>query len=218
MNIGKENLTSCVLDPNLDCLRVSYVPNGEVVPNAELIYSTNEEKWAGETYGKKIARYCVWDGKGDQGELMTLRSDVGAVMFEGRTLNIDGQPQRYWFITGDYSDNYYNDCQFTEFFVDAKTFGTLTQMPLSYYLDARITTRGIEPITLQGEVFSLGLITISDQNIMLERVVPFIDKSKGRMIRFAADETVSNTTREIYSFMAKYNKQSTRVSKWTVGA
>lgn len=218
INPIKANLTACVLDPNTDCLRVSYVPTGEAVPNAELLYSINEEKWAGETYGKKISRYCLWDGNGDQNELMTLRADVGCIMFEGRTLNIDGGPQRYWFITGDYSDNYYNDCQFTEFFVDAHTFGTLTKLPLGYYLDARITTRGLEQVTLQGEVINLGLIEISEQTIMLERVVPLIDRSKGRMIRFACDETVSNTQRQIYSFMATYNKQNLRNSKYTVGA
>jgi len=224
MNTNKSNLTACIHDPNIDCLRVSYVPTGEAVPNKEAIFSLTEEKWAGETYDKNISRYFLWNGPGDNSELMTLRSDTGLVMFEGRGLNLDAivggasSPQLYRFITGDYADDYLTDCQFTEFFIDAKSFGTLTKLPLAYYLDARITTRGLEQVTLQGEVTSLGLIEISEQNILLERIMPLIDRSKGRMIRFQSEEIVSDTTREIYSISVAYNKQNTRVTKWTVGA
>lgn len=218
INPHKAYLTAAALDPALDCLRISYVPTGEVVPNKEAIYSMNEQKWAGETYGKKISRYCLWDGRGDENEFLTLRSDIGCLMFEGRGQNIDGGPQRYWFITGDYADNYYNDQQFTEFFIDAHTFGTLVKLPLNYYLDARITERGQDYATLQGETFNLGLITISDQTIMLDRILPLINQTKGRMIRFESDVTALNTEFEIYSLMAAYNKQNTRITKYTVGA
>lgn len=224
INPVKANLTCAVKDPNLNCLRISYVPTGEAVCNRELLFSLEEEKWAGETYGKKISRYCLWSGPGDASELLTLRADVGLIMFEGVGYNLDAihggasSPQRYRFITGDYADDYITDCQFLEFFVDARPFGTLTKLPLGYYLDARITTQGLEQITLQGEIINLGLIEISDQNVMFERVLPLINRSKGRMIRFVSDETVSDTSREIYTFYAKFNKQNTRITKWTSGA
>lgn len=218
INPVKANLTACILDPNLDCLRVSYVQTADVICNAELLYSINEEKWAGETYGKNIKRYFVWDGRGDSNQLMTLRGDTGLFMFEGIGNNIDSGPQHYRFVTGDYADNYINDCQFTEFFVDALPTGSANNFPLSYLLDARLTNGATEQITLQGEVVTLGMISLGEQNVMFDRIVPLIDKSKGRMIRFLSDETVSDTYREIYSFVAAYNKQSTRKSKWTVGA
>lgn len=218
INPVKANLTACILDPSLDCIRVSYVKTADSVPNAELLYSINEEKWAGETYGKNIKRYFVWDGRGDSNELMTLRSDTGLFMFEGIGNNIDSGAQQYRFVTGDYADNYINDCQFTEFFVDALPTGSDNNMPLSYLLDARLTNGATEQVTLQGEVVTLGAISLGEQNVMFERIIPLIDKSKGRMIRFLSDETVRDTYREIYSFTATYNKQNTRVSKWTVGA
>ena len=225
INPTKAHLTAATFDPNINCIRIGYTPYGEAVNNSEAIYSFEEKKWAGETYGKKIARYFVQDGPGDNSEVMTLRSDTGLVMFEGRGLNLDatttpnsGSPQRYRFVTGDYAEDYIHDLQFTEFFIDAKPYGTLTKLPLAYYLDARITARGLEQVTLQGEVINLGLIEIGEQNVYFDRIMPLIDRSKGRMIRFESDETVSNASREIYSISCAYNKQNTRVTKWTVGA
>lgn len=218
INPVKAHLTACIHDPNLDCIRVSYVQQADSVPNSEIIYSLNEEKWAGETYGKNIGRYFIWDGRGDSNQLMTLRNDIGLFMFEGVGNNIDSGPQHYRFVTGDYADNYINDCQFTEFFVDALPTGSANNMPLSYLLDARITNGATEQVTLQGEVVTLGMISLGEQNVMFERIMPLINNSKGRMIRFLVDETVSDTYREIYSFVASYNKQNTRVTKWTVGA
>jgi len=218
INPVKANLTCAVHDPNLDCLRISYVGTGEVNLNREIMYSLNEKKWAGETFGKNISGYCKWDGRGDNNQLITMRGDTGLLMFEGQTQNIDGAAQYYSFVTGDYADNYYNDCQFLEFFIDAKTYGTINQFPLAYYLDARLTTYGQNNIVLQGEIINLGLIEISDQNIMLDRTLPLIDRSKGRMIRFVSRATLTNVNWEFYSFMINYNKQNTRVSKYTVGA
>lgn len=217
VNPNKTSLVSAVHDPNLDCLRISYVGTGEIDPNREALYSLNEKKWAGETKGKNIAGYCLWNGRGDDSELITMRGDTGLLMFEGRGTNIDGAGQYYSLVTGDYADNYYNDCQFLEFFMDAKPFGTNRQFPLSYYLDARISTYAQADVTLQGEVISLGLIQISEQNVMMERILPLIDRSKGRMIRFVSRATLTDTSWEIYSFMINYNKQTTRVSKYTVG-
>jgi hypothetical protein len=218
INPVKASETAVVLDPNIDCLRISYVPTGEAVLNKEAIYSINEEKWAGETYGKNIAGYCVWDGNGDYSEVYTLRSDSGLIMREGVGKNIDGAGQYYSLVTGDYADDYYTDCQFKEFFVDAKPYGTVRKFPLAYYLDARLTTYGQEDVTLQGEIISLGLIEIGDQNVMLERIIPKIDRTKGRMIRFVSRGTVTDCEWEIYAFMVIYSKQNTRVSKYTVGA
>jgi len=218
INPNKIGLVSAVHDPNIDCLRISYVRTGEYLPNAEVLYSLNEQKWAGETQGKNISGYCLWNGSGDDNELLTMRGDIGCLMFEGRTNNIDGAGQYYSLVTGDYADNYWNDCQFLEFFVDAKPFGTNSLFPLAYYLDGRNTTYGQDNVQLQGEVINLGLIEISAQDIMLQRVLPLIDRSKGRMIQFISRTTLTNTSWEIYSFMVNYNKQNTRTSKYTVGA
>ncbi len=218
INPVKAHLTACVHDPNIDCLRVSYVQTADVTCNAELLYSLDEEKWAGETYGKNIKRYCLWDGAGDSNQILTLRGDTGLLMFEGIGNNVDSGPQHYRFVTGDYADNYYNDQQFTEFLVDALPTGSQNNFPLSYLLDARLTNGATEQIAMQGEVVSLGQISLGEQNVFLDRIVPLIDKSKGRMIRFLSDETVMDTYRELYAFVAIYNKQSVRVSKWTVGS
>jgi hypothetical protein len=71
---------------------------------------------------------------------------------------------------------------------------------------------------MQGEIFNLGLIEIGEQTAFLSRVVPFIDRSKGRMIRFESDETVADTGREIFSIFAEYEKEEVKTTKYIHGA
>lgn len=217
INPVKADQTVCHLDTNLNCLRVAYVENGGATINFEEIYSLNEEKWAGQTRGRHISCYCQWNGPGDQGELYTGRSDYGLLMKNDVGYDFDGTAQRHRFVTADYGDDYVNQLQFQQFWIDAKPFGT-TKMPLSYWLDSRISLSAVEQIDQQGEVIHLGLIDISEQGMFLSRVVPFLNRSKGRMIRFESDETQSNVGREIYSIFAEYEKEDTYVSKYIPGA
>ena len=217
INPVKASLTAAIHDPNTGCLRISYPPTGEPLNNAEALYSLDEEKWAGETYGRKIARYCLWNGAGDSNQLLTTRTDIGCLMYEGVLTTIDGAAIHYRLVTGDYADDYIHDVQFTEFYIDAKPFGTYTKMPLAYYMDGRNSTYAQADVTLQGEVINLGLIEIGAQDMMLERIMPILNRSKGRMIQFISDETVSNTSREIYSITCVFNVQNRRKTKWTTG-
>jgi len=217
LNYVKADQTVAHLDTKLNCIRIAYVPAGEAVLNSEEIYSLDEEKWCGQTRNRKISCYCQWNGPGDNNELITGRSDAGLLMINDRGHNFDGNPQRYRLVTADYGDDYLTQLQFQNFWVDAVPFGRTT-MPLSYYLDARLTTRGQENVDMQGEIFNLGLIEIGEQTAFLSRVVPFIDRSKGRMIRFESDETVADTGREIFSIFAEYEKEEVKTTKYIHGA
>ncbi len=207
------------LDTVDDLLRISMVKTGESQLDYEVIYSINEEKWAGETSGFKISTYNQWNGAGDDGRLVTGRSDAGNLMFMNRGLNQDGSAMRHRFVFASYEfGDGIQDYIMQEVFVDARPFGRTT-MPLSYYLDARLTTRGMEDVDMQGEITNLGLIEIGEQSIFLSRILPLIDRSRGRMIRFESDETTADVGREIYAIYVDFAPtQEDKSSKYIHGA
>ncbi len=217
INPVKADLTVCHVDTTLNALRVSYVLSGESQLNAEEIFSIEEAKWCGQTRDRHISAYCQWNGKGDDGRLLTGRSDTGLLMVEDETLSFDSNPIHYKWVSASYvADDEITEVQFDEFFIDAKAYGNFT-IPLAYYLDSRITTRGLDAVNMQGEIINLGLIEIADQNVFLNRVLPLIDNRKGRMIRFEIEETVANRRFEFYGIYAKYSTQNTKTSKYISG-
>ncbi len=217
INPVKADQTIIHYDTVLNAIRVGYVLTGETLLNAEEIYSINEKKWCGQTRDRNISCYCQWNGRGDDGRLLTGRSDTGLLMIQDASLNFDSNAIHYKFVSASYmSDDEISDLEFEEFFIDAKPYGNFG-IPLSYYVDSRITTSGTEQVNMQGEIINLGLIEISDQNVFLNRALPFIDYSKGRMIRFQIEETISNRKFEFYGIYAKYQKQESKSDKFIYG-
>lgn len=218
MNPVKSDQTVAFLDNENNLLRISYVKSGEVLLDAEEVFSLSEEKWCSQTRGRKISCYTQYNGKEEDQRIVTGRSDIGCVMINGRGYNFDGNAVRYRFVTGSVgSDDETKDLQFEYFYLDAKAESKHT-MPLSYYLDTRLTTRGLEDVNMQGEIINLGLIEIAEQTSFLQRILPLVDKSKGRMIRFESDETQLNVHREMYGIYAHYNQAEKKSSKTIVGA
>lgn len=213
----KSNLTTCHLDTTLNCLRIAYVAAGEAALNDEEIYSLDEKKWCGQTRDRYVSCYSQWNGNGDDGRVITGRSDTGKLMWEDESLGFDGSAIHYKLATASYvADEDTGDVQFEEFFLDLKASGNYN-IPLAYYLDSRITTSGVEQVNMQGEIINLGLIEISDQNSFLNRAIPFIDYSRGRMIRFEIEENQANRRFELYGIYAKYNTLETKAAKYIYG-
>lgn len=199
-----------------DLLRFSYVPSGEEKLNAEIIYSFNEEKWCGESLDRHVNWYIPWTGKGDKGELLFGRSDIGVVMKEGVGLNYDSAPISYRLVTASYELDSVRDCRVEYFWIEADPGGAYT-VPFRYLMDAQITTNGVEQINMQGETISLGLITIKDQEIFINRAIPKWNRSKGRLIQFICEEEVLDRLFELQSIYVKFNKQNPKVTKRIVG-
>lgn len=205
------------LDTLLNAIRISYVLSGEVVLNAEEIYSRNEKKWCGQTRGRNISTYSQWSGRGDDGRLMTGRSDTGLLMWEDESENFDDQPIHYKWVSASYMAKDDAVVNFDTFEIDLMSQGNFG-LPLQYFLDTRITTSGLESINDQGEVANLGLIEIGDQKIFLNRCNPFIDRRKGRMIRFQIEETVPNRLFEFYGLNVLFTEEQRIFSKYILGA
>lgn len=216
INPVKAHKTVAAYDPNLDAIRISYVLSGETLLNAEEIYSLTEKKWCGETRDRYISYYSVWDGNGDQGEMITGRSDVGAAMKEDDSLNFDGSAIHYKFVSASYVPEEDKDVTFEYFEPDLASLGNFNAN-FSYYLDTRLTTNGEEAVNMQGEVINLGLIEIADQMAFTNRFTPFIDKRTGRTIRFQIEGNTTNSKFKFYGIYAKYNKINAKYSKYISG-
>lgn len=216
INPVKSHLTVCHLDKNLNILRISYVLSGESSLNAEEIYSLTEKKWCGQTRDRHISCYSQWHGNGDDGRIVTGRSDTGLLMWEDESINFDSTAINFKFVSASYIVDGVSEVQFEEFFIDAKPYGNFA-IPLSYYLDTRMTTSAYDNVNMQGEIINLGLIEIADQNYFLNRILPLIDRSKGRMIRFQIEQQATNRLFELVGIYANYNLQQTPSSKYIPG-
>lgn len=208
--------TVCIHDSEINCIRIAYYPTGGTTLGDEEIYSLDEKKWCGQTRGRNISCYSQWDGLNDDGRLTTGRSDTGAFMVQDQSINFDGVAIAYKWVTGSYAPKDPFDVQFEYFYLDAKPQSNTT-VNIAYYMDARITTYANENVNQQGEILNLGLIEIADQNVFLNDFVPFVDKSKGRMIRFQIEGKQLNTLLEFYGIFAFYNVSDSKFSKYISG-
>lgn len=216
MNRLEDHETVAHLDTEMNAIRISYVKDHDTSRNAEIIYSLNEEKWCGETYGRKISCYCQWNGNGDQNELYTGREDAGIIMKNNTGYNFDGTSIPIKLITGSYMVREDEDVQFEDFFADIKQLGSFS-IPITYYMDTRLTTNAIELLTMQGEIINLGLIEIAEQQVLINRGLFKIDASKGRNIRFEIDWDALDRPFEMYGIYVHYNEGARYFSKYVAG-
>lgn len=208
--------TVCVHDSDINCLRIAYYRSGGTTLGDEEIYSLDEKKWCGQTRDRKISCYSQWDGLNDDGRMTTGRSDTGCFMVNDESINFDGSAIHYKWVSGSYPFKDPLEAQMEAIYIDAKPQGNTT-VNMAYYLDGRITTYANENVNQQGEVFNLGLIDIADQNVFLNRFTPFIDKSKGRMVRFQIEGQQLNTVLEFYGIFVFFTVQDSKFSKWISG-
>lgn len=217
INPVKAHETVCHVDSNMNALRIAYYPSGGTTLGDEEIYSLDEEKWCGQTRGRKISCYCQWNGSGDDGRLLTGRSDIGAVMVNDESFNFDDTAIPFWYETASYvADDEITDVQFAEIYIDGKPTGDHA-LPMTYYLDSRITTNGVAYPNMQGEGIGNLPITIADQKSFVNRELFLIDKCKGRMIRFEMKGDASNREIEFYGIYATYNEENSKQTKYLVG-
>ena len=213
----KASDTVCTIDTTLNALRIAYFPSGGTVLGDEEIYSLDEKKWCGETRGRNISCYCQWNGAGDDGRLLTGRSDIGVMMVNDKSLNFDSVAMRLWWVSASYvaADNI-NDVQFEDFMLDGRPDGNYT-IPIRYYIDQRLTTYGESSMNMQGEVTTLFLIDIAQQKDFLNRDLFLIDANKGRMIRFEIDVADLDRDLEFYGMYARFNSDAPRTMKAIAG-
>ena len=204
------------LDSELNCIRISFWPTGGVRNSKEVIYSIAEQKWCGETDGRNISFYSQWDGENDDGEMITGRSDVGYLMKEDESINFDSNAIHFKWVSADYLISQDEDVQFETFYIDARPTGNHT-IDFNYYVDSMNADPGVDNTNMQGDITVLGNIDISNQSIFTNRILPWIDRSKGRMIRFQIEGTVSNRILELYGVTANYNRDSKKYSKFISG-
>lgn len=208
--------TVCHFDTVQNLLRIAYFPSGGQYLGDEEIFSISENKWCGSTRGRNISGYTQWNGLDDDGRLSTGRSDVGAVVTNDNSINFDGAAIHYKFVSASYMAKDPFDVQFEEFYIEALPQAN-TNIDVSYYIDTRLTTVGQEGVNTQGEIISLGQIQIDDQKVFVNRFIPFIDRSKGRMIRFQIEGQKLNQLLEFYTIYAFFNVQESKFSKYIGG-
>lgn len=216
MNPFQVQSAVATLDSELNAIRLSFWPTGGVRNSKEVIYSIAEKKWCGETDGRNISFYSQWDGDGDDGEMITGRSDIGYLMKEDESINFDSGAIHFKLVTADYLVSGDTDVQFTEFFIDAKPTGNHT-IDFGYYVDSMNVDPGTDNTNMQGDITVLGNIDISNQSIFANRILPWINRSKGRSIRFEIQGTVSNRILELYGIYANYERDSVKLSKFISG-
>ena len=214
INPNKADQTTATVHDNL--LYISYVKNGEALLNAEVIYSIIEEKWCGQTEDRHVACYSPWNGLGDKNELIIGRSDEGTIMKTGTGLDYDELPVHYKFISASYLIDHVTDVNFEYLWVDGKPTGD-HQIPLYYYIDTQLTTRGENNVYMQGEVTGVGFVTFADQTSFINQVIPKLDRSRGRAIRFQFEETIKERDFEIFGLFAQYNALGTKTTKHILG-
>ncbi len=208
--------TVCIHDSELNALRIAYYPSGGNNLGNEEIYSFAEKKWCGQTRGRNISAYSQWDGLNDDGRLTTGRSDIGAFMVNDESINFDGTAIHYKWVTGSYAPKEPFSCQFNEMFLDAKPQGNTT-VNVQYEIDTQTVRYGNENVNQQGVIINLGLIEIADQSIFLNRFQPFVDRSKGRMLKFQIEGNQLNTLLEFYALYVFYEKSDEYFSKYIPG-
>lgn len=206
----------CHYDTELHCLRIAYYPSGGTTLGDEEIYSFDEKKWCGQTRGRNISCYSQWDGLNDDGRLTTGRSDAGCFMVNDESINFDGAAIHYKFVTGSYAPKDPFDVQFEDFYLDAYPSGNTT-VNCAYYIDTQQSYYGNENVNKQGEVIHIGLIDLNDQTVFLNHFIPFVDRSKGRMIKFIIEGEQLNTLLEFYGIYCFYSVQDKKYSKYVSG-
>lgn len=213
----KADQTTCHIDTNLNALRIAYYPSGGTTLGDEEIYSLDEKKWCGQTRGRNISAYCQWNGAGDDGRILTGRSDTGLVMVNDSSRDFDGSGIHVFWASASYvADNNIRDVQFEDLFIDGKPTGNYT-IPVTYYIDQRITTNGVAYPIMEGETFGSLPVTIAEQTDFLNRALFAIDRCKGRMIRFEIDWTATDRPLEFYGIYARYNADNARTFKQISG-
>ena len=208
--------TVCIHDSELNCLRIAYYLSGGTSLGSEEIYSFAEKKWCGQTRDRNISCYSQWDGLNDDGRLTTGRSDTGCFMVNDESINFDGAAIHYKWVSGSYPPKDPFDVQFETFYLDAYPSGNTT-VNIAYYIDTQQSYYGNENVNKQGEVIHIGLIDLNDQSVFLNRFVPFVDRSKGRMIKFVIEGELLNTLLEFYGIFCFYTVQDAKYSKFVSG-
>ena len=219
VNPTKASQTVAVLDQTLNSIRCSYVHSGEFYLDAEVIFSITEDKWCAETRGRKISCYSPWYGNGDQGEMITGRSETGLLMVEDKNeFNFDSASITVKLVTATYVVSDIGEVQFGELITHFKSIGTHS-INVFYYMDTRLSSYGSNAMSAQGEVLNVGLIEIANQGMFANRGNFQIDRRRGFGIRFEIDMEFLNKDFEIYDMFATYEQmETTRFSKYIHGA
>lgn len=208
--------TVCTYDSELNCLRIAYYASGGTMLGDEEIYSLAEKKWCGQTRGRAISCYSQWHGLNDDGRMTTGRSDAGCFMVNDESINFDGTAIHYKWVTGSYAPQDPFDVQFEKFYIDARPQSN-TSIAIRYLIDTRTAYYGTEDVNQQGAIINLGLIEIADQNVFLNIFQPFVDRSKGRMLKIIIEGQALNTLLEFYAIFAFYTVQDKKYSKYISG-
>ena len=188
-------------------VRFAYQPSdvvsGSTYNSDEILFNTldpassGQPKW-GHIRGTRVACYSVWDRQGDKNELVTGRSDIGCLMYHNRTDNFDGSAIETKVLTRDILLSPYRNARIKEYHILGAPEGDYN-VQFKTYLNGRTDYPTNDPLNLKGETVSLGLINISTQVRMNDRIIPDIDYSRGQSVAFEIYDNTANRAMEIYS-------------------
>ena len=168
---------------------LSFVEKGQTTNRMELWYDTFEEKM-NLVYDRRVSCYCpvVLDSEQEERQyLQTGRSDVGRIMWCDRGTNFDDVAIEKKLTTKDITPKKGRNVRFSAFYPELEPVGN-RQFLLRYIIDGRLSNpSGSQADVMQneqGDVVSLGFITIANQEQFTDRFRPKIDYARGTSIAF----------------------------------
>jgi hypothetical protein len=176
---------------------------------SELVYPINDlrsdgiPKWS-LIRGTRVSSYSRWTKYGDKNELVTGRSDVGKLMYHDRGRDFDGEKVETKVRTGEVVASEDKRVEFKGFWISGKPGSHTLPVTFRYYLNGRFPNHsGAHGIIPAGETRTLGTMTINQSDLFNDRIVPFVDKSRGNSISFEFEDNNLGTDVELYSIAFK---------------
>lgn len=184
---------------------------------AELVYPIGEPqasglpKWS-YIEGTQVNCYSVWNQQGDRQELLTGRSDVGKIMYHNRGHDFDGNAIDCQLRSGDIILSENMVCTIDEFHIRGETSNSVKTVNFRYYMDGRTSQYGNHPLSMKGEVRTMGSVLISKSILFNERIIPFDSENEGNSITLEFVDNQNGTDINLYSVAFKAREL------WKVGS
>lgn len=179
--------------------------------NCELVYATSEPradglpKWS-LIKGSNVLCYSVWNEQGDSNELLTGRSDMGAMMYQNRGLDFDGNATETIVRTGEVTFSEDMVCNLLDIFIKAKPGSYNISPVFKYFLNGRFSDGGITSLSMKGETRDVGVIHLQKQSLFNDRIVPLSNYRRGNSISFEISDNNNGTDLELYSIAFNVEK------------
>lgn len=191
INTNRAMLDKAVATYHNNYYKMSFVETGTAEPNIEIWWDAFENK-IDIVRGRNVSCYMKTDPTVETEYMETGRSDVGMIVRDNRTFNFDGVAITTRLRTRDLTVKKGFNVRFLAFYPEIMPTGNRNIM-ITYLLDGRSSNpTGSDPRwsqNLQGEIKTLGIMTIKNQEQFTGRVRPQIKYAKGESIAFEIIDT-----------------------------